>query len=424
VTVNGDRAEQDSADVVVVGAGPAGLAAAAALARSGLDRVVVLERETEAGGVPRHADQWGFGARDLRRLLRGPEYAARNVAAALDAGCELWTQAQATGWSDDRELEITSPRGRVALAARAFVIATGCRERPRAARLVPGARPLDGVMTTGTLQQHVYLGTGVGDRRAVVVGADHVSASALSTLAHGGARAVAMVSERPRAEALAAYRLAILARHRVRLRANTAIVAIHGAERVASLTLRHLATGEEYRESCDLVVFTGDWVPDHELAVLAGAELDTGTWGPQITSEFMTSERGLFAVGNLIHGAEPADRVALDGRRVAVSVTRYLHGGPWTDVRVPIVCAPPLAWIAPNAVAPALQAGSSVARRFALVGDRQLIAPRVEVEQGGRLLWRGRLPRVLPDRPVRLPGRWALRVDPAEGAVLVQISPG
>src|SRR5213078_4773911 len=118
---------------------------------------------------------------------------------------ELRLETQATGWSRDGELELTSPKGRSQLAARAVVLATGCRERPRSARLVPGSRP-QGVMTTGTLQQLTYLRRETPGRRALVVGAEHVSFSALLTLSHGGARAVAMTTEHARHQTLAPFR--------------------------------------------------------------------------------------------------------------------------------------------------------------------------------------------------------------------------
>src|SRR5215213_8797855 len=173
--------------VAIVGGGPAGLAAAVGLRRLGVAEVVVIERGREAGGIPRHARHQGFGLRDLRRPLSGPAYACRYAAMASEAGVELRTETMVTGWSPHGPLELTGPHGRETLEPAAVILATGCRERPRSARLVPGSRP-EGVMTTGTLQQLVYLqGRRVGTR-AVVVGAEHVSFSALLTLGHGGAR--------------------------------------------------------------------------------------------------------------------------------------------------------------------------------------------------------------------------------------------
>ena len=145
-----------SGPVVVIGAGPAGLAAALELRRRGVADVLVLEREAEPGGIPRHAQHQGFGLRDLRRPLPGPRYARRYAELATRAGAELRTETMVTGWRPEGPLELTGPDGRETLEPAAVVLATGCRERPRSARLVPGSRP-EGVLTTGTLQQLVYL---------------------------------------------------------------------------------------------------------------------------------------------------------------------------------------------------------------------------------------------------------------------------
>jgi len=408
-----------TAPVVVVGAGPAGLAAAIELRRRGARAVLVLERETEPGGIPRHADHQGFGARDLRRLMSGPRYARRYAALARAAGAEIRTEAMVTGWAADGALEVTSPAGREALAAAAVVLATGCRERPRAARLVPGTRP-PGVMTTGTLQQLVHLrGARVG-ARAVVVGSEHVSYSAIATLAAGGARTVAMVTEAPRSESFAAFRAGAALRYRVALHTRTAVAAIHGRERVAAVDLAGLDGGETHRVACDTVVFTADWIPDHELAVLGGIALDPGTRGPAVDTGLRTARPGVFAAGNLDHGAEAADVAALAGRHAGAAAAAYVAGAAaWPGRRTAIRCAPPLRWIAPNAVAP--DGGPPPRGRFALRAEAFLETPLVEVAQDGGTLWRGRLRGLRPGRSTALPADWTAAVDPSGGPVEVRV---
>ena len=189
--------------VVVIGAGPAGLAAALELRRREVPEVLVLERERDAGGIPRHAQHQGFGLRDLRRPLSGPRYARRYAELVTAADAELRTETMVTSWSAGGPFELTGPGGPETLDPAAVVLATGCRERPRSARLVPGSRP-EGVITTGTLQQLVYLKGLKPGARALVVGAEHVSFSALLTLAHGGARTLALATELPRHASLAA----------------------------------------------------------------------------------------------------------------------------------------------------------------------------------------------------------------------------
>lgn len=401
----------------MIGAGPAGLAAAAELRRAGAGRVVVLEREAEPGGIPRHARHQGFGVRDLHRLLDGPAYARTLAERALSAGAELRVSAQVTGWDESGAIEVTEPSGRHRVEARAYVLATGCRERPRSARLVPGTRP-QGVMTTGMLQQLVHLAGERPGRRAVVVGAEHVAFSALLTLRHGGARAVVMTTEQPRHGSHAALRLGAALRFGVPLRTRTAATAIRGRRRVEAVELTDLRSGAVERVECDLVVFTGDWIPDHELAVLAGAELDRSSRGPRVDDRLRTTRPGLFAAGNVLHGAETADVAALAGRHVAESVLAHLAGAPWPAAGVPILCEPPLGWIAPNLVR---DGGGSPAtpqrRRYLLRAREELSRPRVALAQDGRTLLELRLRRLGPGRSASLPPAWTSQVHPDRGPV-------
>ena len=354
-------------DVAVIGGGPAGLAAASELMALGAGSVLVVERETDAGGIPRHCGHQGFGARDMHRLMSGPRYAARWARTAERAGAQLVLGTQVTGWAGPGTLQLTGPGGRRELQAQAVVLATGCRERPRSARLIPGSRPMRGVMNTGTLQQLVH---GAHERvgsRAVVVGAEHVSFSALMTLRHGGARAIAMTTELPRHQSFAAVRAGAGVLHRTRLLTSTSLSDIRGDERLRSVQVTDLASGKSETISCDVLVLSADWIPEHELAVLAGAELDRGTMGPSVDRLGRTSTRGLFAAGNVLHGAEPADFAALEraqGRTLGdrVSRRRYLarsgdtggllgtpqlglseqdhRRGPFGPITVPAACQP------------------------------------------------------------------------------------
>jgi thioredoxin reductase len=406
--------------VVVVGGGPAGLACALELRRRGVGDVLVLEREARAGGIPRHSQHQGFGIRDLHRVMSGPSYARRYVELARRAGARIDEEAIVTGWSADGALEVTSPQGRESLRPAAVVLATGCRERPRSARLVPGSRP-EGVMTTGMVQQLVELGQPVG-RRALVVGAEHVSFSAVLTLAHAGAEAVGMVTELPRHQSLALFRTGTALRYQTPLWTRTRLAAIHGRPRVEEVELVDLDTGTTRRVPCDTVVFTADWIPDHELAVGAGLELDPGTRGPRVDTGLRTARPGVFAAGNLLHGAEPADVAALSGRHAAASAAAWLSDPTGWPTRIPIECRQPLQWISPNAVSAARDAPPR--QRLAVRSTVFLRAPTLELRQDGRLLWRGRVRRLVPGRSASLPPGWIDSVDTAGGTIEVGIADG
>ena len=255
-------------DALVVGAGPAGLAAATALRSGGAGTVMVLDREDEAGGIPRLCEHTGFGLRDLRRVLSGPAYARRWVERAVACGVDIRTRTMVTGWAAPGRAEVTGPGGVLEMAARTIVLATGARERPRAARLVPGTRP-SGIFTTGQLQQWVHREHLPVGRRAVIVGAEHVSYSAAMTLRRAGVRPVALVTELPRPQTYRLFDLLGRFGLRVPVWTETSVAGVYGRDRVEGVLVRGPG-GDERSVAVDTVVFTGDFIPDSELARLAG----------------------------------------------------------------------------------------------------------------------------------------------------------
>jgi NADPH-dependent 2,4-dienoyl-CoA reductase/sulfur reductase-like enzyme len=402
-------------DVAIVGGGPAGLAAAIELRRRGVARVLVLDREPALGGIPRDCDHLGFGWSDLRRVLSGPAYARRLARMARDAGVDTWTESSATRWSGERGVHVTTPRGVFDVSATAVLLATGCRERPRAARLVPGDRPA-GVLTTGALQRLVHLTGQPAGRRAVVVGAEHVSFSAVHTLRTTGTQVAAVVTDLPRHQTWPALRWLAGGLHRVPVLARSEVTRIAGRRRVEGVEVSPRPGGAAQFVPCDTVVFTGDWIPDHELARAGGLALDAATRGPLVDAAFRTSAPGVFAAGNLLHGAEAADRAALEGRAGAAAIAGFLarpDAGWRAEPVLPVQVVPPLKWIVPG-----LLAGGAprvfVARVSEFVGPGAL-----EVRQGGHLLHRARFLSLVPNRSLRLDGRWADGVRPDGGPVVV-----
>jgi thioredoxin reductase len=414
----------EATDVAVIGGGPAGLTAAWRLREAGVRRVVVIEREREAGGIPRHADHQGYGLRDLHRFLPGPRYAHILAARAAGVGAEIRTSTQVTEWSADGGLELTGPGGRSRLQASAVLHATGCRERPRAARLVPGSRPA-GVLTTGMLQQLVYLEGRRLKGRAVIVGAEHVAFSALQTLRHGGAAPVAMTTELPSHQSFLPFRLGAAIIFRLPLHTRTAVTEIVGREQVEGVELTDLQTGESREIACELVVFTGDWIPDHELAVLGGIELDPGTRGPRVDAAMRTNRRGHFAAGNLLHGAETADVAALSGHSAAAGILGFLESGKWPDLSVDVVVEPPLDWVVPSRVSGPIRIGAQTALppgRLSLRAASEFRTVTLEISQADKTLARQRALRVGPGRSTRIDGDWVSSVDFAAGSVRIAMA--
>ncbi|QIZ02313.2 NAD(P)/FAD-dependent oxidoreductase [Streptomyces sp. S1D4-11] len=309
--------------VAIVGAGPAGLTAAATLARRLGGDVLVLDREQAAGGIPRHSDHTGYGLRDLHRVMTGPTYAQHLAAEATAAGATIRTRATVTGWSGTRSLEVTSPQGLLRVEPRAIVLATGARERPRPARFIPGTRP-SGIYTTGHLQNLVHLQHRSVGNRAVVVGAEPVSWSAVLTLRKAGCRTVLMTTRHASPESYAAFHLPGRLLLRVPVATRTRVTRIIGQRRLEAVEIEDLATGRRRTVACDTLILTGDWIPDHELARTAGLDMDPATRGPLVDTALRTSRPGVFAAGNLLHAVDTADIAALGG--LSTPPTRCLHG--------------------------------------------------------------------------------------------------
>jgi pyruvate/2-oxoglutarate dehydrogenase complex dihydrolipoamide dehydrogenase (E3) component len=259
-------------------------------------------------------------------------------------------------------------------------------------------------------------------KRALVVGAEHVGFSAVLMLAHAGVRVVGMTTELPRHQSFALARAATAVRYRFPLWTRTAVNAIRGRPRVEEVALLDLESGTERTIECDTVVFSGDWIPDHELAAAAGLELDRGTRGPAVDTGLRTARPGVFAAGNLLHAAEPADVAALGGRRAAASVVTWLEAGDWPRKTVPLVCRPPLRWISPTAVGETKE--EPPRDRFLLRARTFLGRSGVEIRQDGRLLWTGRARRLTPGRSTSLSGSWLHAVDPDRGPIEVAVADG
>lgn len=406
--------------VAVIGGGPSGLTAAAALAPIVDGEVLVLEREAHVGGIPRHSDHLGYGIRDLRRFVSGPTYARTLTDTARDAGAHLETEAMVTGWGGDRTLEITSPRGRRIVEADAVVLATGARERPRPARLIPGDRP-DGIYTTGQLQNLVHVQHATVGSRAVVVGAELVSWSAVLTLRESGCATVAMVSAHPHSESYAAFRIPGRALLRGPVLTRSRVVSVDGKERVRSVTMENLDTGARSTIECDTVVMTGDWIPDHELARTAGLAMDSATRGPLVDASLRTSRPGVFAVGNLVHPVDTADAAALDGRHVAPRVRDWLVGGRAAAAGIRVRASAPLRWVTPQLVAP--DGGAAPRDDLLFWVDEYHRAPRLRAMQDGRVIGSKRTAwPAAPGRIYRAPWSLVAGADPAGGDVVVELA--
>jgi len=375
-------------DVAIVGGGPAGLAAAIELRGRGVSRVVVLEREAEAGGVPRHCSHSPFGMREFLRVLPGPAYAERLRQAAMAAGVDIRTGTTVTNLREGGALALATPAGPSAIAAGRVLLATGVRETPRSARLTTGDRPI-GVITTGTLQQAVHFERLRPFLRPIIVGTELVSLSAVLTCRAAGIKPVAIVEKHPtptvrRPLALFPSLLGIKVHY------GTEIVDIRGGPRVSSVVLR-LADGGVEELACDGVLFTGGFVPEASLVRQSHLALDEGSSGPVIDQYGRCSDPFFFAAGNVLRGVETAGWSYREGRRIGACIAEDLAG------RLPVAASPvaierdeDIKLIVPQRLvlplAPALQGLPALQLRAV-----RRAAGRLRVKQGAATLWERRI---------------------------------
>ncbi len=399
--------------VVIVGAGPTGLSAAAELRRLGVHGVVVVERDKEPGGIPRFTDHQGFGIQDLRRSMTGPRYATSLVRQATALGVDVRCAVTATKLADG-SVELAGPAGIEVVRPRVTILATGARERPRSARLIPGDRGA-GVMTTGQLQQRAMADRPLG-RRAVIVGAEHVSYSAAMLLRHQGASVVAMVTEQPGHQSVAGADIVGRMWLKAPLMTATKVVEIIGRRRVEGVVLEEMSTKRRRRVDADTVVLSGDWIPDNELARRSGLEMDPMTRGPLVDASGRTSTSSILAGGNLVHPVETAGTCSLEGRLLARALAAGLADDPRSATGVRLHVRAPVAWAWPGRLDP-----TAVPPHVLFQLSTTTTARHAVMRQGTRVLGTTRLRHGRPGRSLRIPGTVAASVDPGGEDVTLEV---
>ena len=316
--------------VLIIGAGPAGLGAASVLAQAGT-QVTVLERQAQAGGVPRLCGHSPFGLREFHRLMGGRAYAHRLAAAATSAGARLLLNHSVTSIQAGLVVEVATPEGQVTFTPDRILLATGAREASRAERLLPGERPL-GIVTTGALQDLWFAHRALPFRRPVILGSELVAMSAILTCRQAGASVLAVVesSTAPIARAPFRWLPKVLGIPVLTATCIEDLVAKEG--RLCQVVLRNTA-GQARVIDCDGLVLTGAFRPESGLARMCGLAIDPATGGPVVDQSGRTSRPEIFAAGNLLRGIETAGQCWAEGRAVARAMLHAPGPGAGLEIR-------------------------------------------------------------------------------------------
>lgn len=395
------------ADVIVVGGGPSGVAAAIELRRRGVRKVIILDREPYLGGATRHCSHSPFGMLEFGRIYFGASYGRKLEREAQKANVEVRTGHSVVQLADNGEVTVASHRGVETLHARRIMYATGAREKPRSELLLSGDRPI-GVVTTGTLQSYVAFHGLMPFRRPLIVGSELVSLSATLTCLMHGARPVAVIEARP--HALARAPLTWFPTFMgIPFYRSTKLVDIKGRTRVEAVTIRR--NGALERLDCDGVLLTGQFTPESSLFLLSTMGVDTGSCGPAVDQDGRSANPLYFAAGNVLRAVETGGWAFREGRSVGAALAHDLKRGAGSSDFVPVTFDGPVKLVIPNLLRRS-HSKTAAFTQFQLRFVRRAIG-LLTLEVEGKVIWSKR-GLWMPERRVQVPmpptAQWAQQV--------------
>ena len=356
-------------DIVIIGGGPAGLAAALAAREAGVTDLLILERGNELGGILNQCIHSGFGLHTFREELTGPEYAARYMDRVLAENIPFRLGAMAVRVTADRRVTyISREEGLETVQARAVVLAMGCRERSRGALSIPGARPA-GIYTAGAAQRLMNIdGYQVG-REAVILGSGDIGLIMARRLTLEGARVKLVAELMPYSGGLKRNIVQCLDDFGIPLKLSHTVVDIHGRDRVEAVTVaavdgqRRPIPGTEERIPCDTLLLSVGLVPENELTREAGAAMCAATGGPVVSDRLETDLPGIFACGNVLHVHDLVDYVSQEAALAGESAAAFVRSGSGeTGRRVRVAAGNGVRYTVPQFIGPDRMAEAAVVR--------------------------------------------------------------
>ncbi|MBO6129473.1 MAG: FAD-dependent oxidoreductase [Pseudobutyrivibrio sp.] len=319
-------------DIVIVGGGPAGLAAAVSARNAGVEKILILERDKELGGILNQCIHNGFGLHTFKEELTGPEYAYRFIEKVLEAKIEYKLNTMVMDISEDRVVTAMSREdGMYQIKAGAVILAMGCRERPRGALNIPGYRPA-GIFSAGTAQRLVNIEGYMPGREVVILGSGDIGLIMARRMTLEGAKVKVVAELMPYSGGLKRNIVQCLDDFGIPLKLSHTVVDIEGKEHLTAVTIAQVDNhgkpipGTEERYTCDTLLLSCGLIPENELSRNAGVEMSPITSGPIVNESLETNIPGVFACGNVLHVHDLVDYVSEEADRAGLNAAKFIKG--------------------------------------------------------------------------------------------------
>lgn len=317
-------------DLVVIGGGPGGLAAAIEAKKNGIDNILVIERDKELGGILQQCIHNGFGLHEFKEELTGPEYAQRFIEKLLEMNIEYKLDTMVLDLTEDKKIHaINSKDGYMVIEAKAVILAMGCRERTRGAISIPGDRP-SGVFTAGAAQRFINMEGYMVGKKVLILGSGDIGLIMARRLTLEGAEVQAVVELMPFSGGLTRNIVQCLDDYNIPLYLSHTVIDVVGKDRVEKVVIakvdenRKPIPGTEREYECDTLLLSVGLIPENDISRKTGLEIDRRTNGLIVNEMMETSAEGIFACGNVVHVHDLVDFVSAEARKAGAAAARYI----------------------------------------------------------------------------------------------------